>query len=101
MTTIVLPVTRAAVVERLRWIVDPEIGLDIVALGLIYDVAVHDGSVHVAMTLTTRGCPLHATLADGIRDVLLWLDGVARVELDLVWEPRWHPAMIEHAEERW
>ncbi len=94
MATVISSLTRAAVISRLRWIIDPELGLDIVALGLIYGVTVHDGTVHVAMTLTVRGCPLHDVLADAIRDTLHWMDGVERVELDLVWVPPWHPAMI-------
>ena len=94
MATVISPLTRAAVINRLRWIIDPELGLDIVALGLIYGVTVRDGTVRVAMTLTTRGCPLHDAVADAIRDTLHWMDGVERVELALVWDPPWHPAMI-------
>lgn len=94
MATVISPLTRATVINRLRWIIDPELGLDIVTLGLIYGVAVHDGTVRIAMTLTVRGCPLHDVLADAIRDTLYWMDGVERVELDLVWDPPWHPAMI-------
>ncbi len=93
MTTVISSLTRAAVISRLRWIIDPELGLDIVALGLIYGVTGHNGIVHVAMTFTVRGCPLHDVLA-AIRDTLHWMDGAERVELDIVWEPPWHPAMI-------
>jgi len=85
------------VIERLGWIVDPELGLDIVSLGLIYGVDARAGTVRVTMTLTVRGCPLHDLLADAIRDALSWLDGVERVELALVWEPPWHPAMMDAA----
>ncbi len=95
MVTATTPATRAAVIERLRLILDPELGLDIVTLGLIYGMAVREGTVRVAMTLTTRGCPLHGVLVEAIRDALHWLDGVERVELALVWEPPWHPAMID------
>lgn len=94
MATVISPLTRATVVNRLRWIIDPELGLDIVTLGLIYGIAIRDGTVQIAMTLTTRGCPLHDLLTDAIRDTVHWMDGVERVELDLVWEPPWHPAMI-------
>lgn len=95
MATTMTPLTPAAAINRLRWIMDPELGLDIVTLGLIYGIAVRDGIVRVTMTLTARGCPLHDVLADAVRDTLLWMDGIARVELDLVWEPPWHPAMID------
>jgi len=94
MATVMTPLTSAAVVNRLRWIIDPELGLDIVTLGLIYGITVRDGTVRIAMTLTVRGCPLHDLLTDAIRDTLYWMDGVERVELDLIWEPPWHPAMI-------
>lgn len=94
MATVMAPLTPKSVTDRLRWIIDPELGLDIVTLGLIYGVAVRDGTVRVAMSLTVRGCPLHDMLADAIRDTLHWMDGVEHVELDLVWEPPWHPAMI-------
>ncbi len=65
--TVISSLTRAAVINRRRWIIDPERGLDIVTLGLIYGVTVRDGTVHVAMTLTTRGCPLHDAVADATR----------------------------------
>jgi len=94
MATVMTPLTPAAVVNRLRWIIDPELGLDIVTLGLIYGITVRHGTVRIAMTLTVRGCPLHDLLTDAIRDTLHWMDGVERVELDLIWEPPWHPAMI-------
>jgi metal-sulfur cluster biosynthetic enzyme len=97
MITAATPVTRAAVIERLRLILDPELGQDIVTLGLIYGVAVREQTVHVTMTLTVRGCPLHDVLADAIHDALQWLEGVEHVELALVWEPPWHPAMIDRA----
>ncbi len=94
MATVISPLMRAAVINRLRWIIDPELGLDIVTLGLIYGVTVRDETVCIVMMLTTRGCPLHDVVADAIRDTLHWMDGVERVELDLVWDPPWHPAMI-------
>ncbi len=94
MATVMTLLTSAAVANRLRWIIDPELGLDIVALGLIYGITVRDGTIRIAMTLTVRGCPLHDVLADAIRDTLYWMDGVERVELDLIWEPPWHPGMI-------
>lgn len=97
MAMVVSLLTRAAVVNYLRLIRDPELGLDIVTLGLIYGVTVRGGTVRITMTLTVRGCPLQDVLAEAIRDTLAWLDGVEQVELDLVWEPPWHPAMIDQA----
>lgn len=96
MTATIAPIVgRTAVVQRLRWIMDPELGLDIVTLGLIYGITINGGAVRVTLTLTTRGCPLHTIITEAIRDALQWMDGVEQVELDLVWEPPWHPAMID------
>lgn len=95
MATTIDPLTPASVIGHLRWIIDPELGLDIVTLGLIYSITIDDGTIRVAMTLTVRGCPLHDVLADAIHDALHWLGGVEHVELDLIWEPPWHPAMID------
>lgn len=93
MTATIAPiVNRAAVVQRLRWIIDPELGLDIVTLGLIYGVTVSGATVRVTMTLTTRGCPLHAIITTAVHDALQWLEGV---DLAIVWEPPWHPGMID------
>jgi metal-sulfur cluster biosynthetic enzyme len=87
-------VQRADVLDALRWIVDPEIGVDIVTLGLIYGIAIADGAVRVSMTMTARGCPLHAAITEAIADAIRWLPGVETVNVELVWEPPWHPAML-------
>lgn len=98
MTATITPiVNRAAVVQRLSWIIDPELGLDIVTLGLIYGIAISGGTVRVTMTLTTRGCPLHEIITTAVHDALQWLEGVDRVDLVIVWEPPWHPGMMDHA----
>ncbi len=95
MTATIAPVQRAAVLDALRWIVDPEIGLDIVTLGLIYGITIDGGTVRVTMTMTTPGCPLHDAITAAVYDALRWLEGVKSVEVELVWDPPWHPAMIE------
>jgi metal-sulfur cluster biosynthetic enzyme len=97
MATVIAPLTRAVVVNRLRWIMDPELGLDIVTLGLIYGVTITGATVHITMTLTTRGCPLHEIITTAVHDALQWMEGVDRVDLEIVWNPRWHPAMIDRA----
>ncbi len=86
----------AEVREALRAVIDPEIGLNIVDLGLVYDVqiAAETGAVAVEMTLTTPGCPLHAVIDSAVREVLGDLAGVRSVALDLVWSPPWTPEMI-------
>lgn len=81
--------------EALSNVYDPEIGLDIVTLGLVYDVAVSDaGAVEIRMTLTTPGCPMEQVILDGIQHAVSKLDGVTKIAVDLVWEPRWSPEMI-------
>ena len=74
---------------------DPELGLDIVTLGLIYGVTITGTTIRVTMTLTTRGCPLHEIITTAVHDALQWMEGVDRVDLEIVWDPPWHPAMID------
>jgi len=85
--------------EALTMVIDPEVGLDIVTMGLVYDVALAGDVVHVTHTLTTPGCPLEAIITRGIRDAMGFVRGVAGVETHLVWDPAWHPGMI--AREAW
>ncbi len=85
--------TEADVWHALGRVVDPELGLDIVELGLVYDVAVDAASIRITMTLTTPGCPLHDVILDGVERVLTTPDG-PEVRIDLVWEPAWSPERI-------
>ncbi len=82
------------VYERLKRVIDPEIGLSIIKLGLVYDLAVRDGAVTVTMTLTTPGCPMGGPITDGVRSVVAELAWVRDVTVNVVWEPAWSPAMI-------
>jgi AdoMet-dependent heme synthase len=86
--------TRNRVTEALRTVVDPELGLSVVELGLIYGVAIEGGVVRVTMTLTARGCPLHAALTDWVRLALLAIPGVERVEVTVTFDPPWSPERI-------
>lgn len=85
--------------KALTMVIDPEVGLDIVSMGLVYDVAIAGDVVHVTHSLTSRGCPLEAVITQGIRDAMAYVRDVAGVETHLVWDPEWHPGMI--AQEAW
>ena len=80
--------------RQLATVIDPEIGLDIVSLGLVYGVELHDDVASITHTLTTRGCPMERLITDGIRAAALQVDDVCGVETTLVWEPAWHAGMI-------
>src|SRR3546814_260315 len=81
--------------ESLRRVSDPELGYDIVGLGLVYDVEVGEGGVvRITMTTTTPGCPATSYLMDGARDAALSVSGVECVEVKLTHAPRWTPDMM-------
>ena len=79
------------VLEALHAVIDPELGIDIVSLGMVYQVAVVGGEVDVEMTLTTPGCPLHASIEADVKRVLGQVPGVEGVTVQLVWDPPWTP----------
>lgn len=85
------------VLGALRQIIDPEIGCNIVDLGLIYRIVHTDGKVTVVMTLTTPGCPMHESICLGVQNALLALNEVSEVEVELVWDPPWRPSMMTDA----
>jgi metal-sulfur cluster biosynthetic enzyme len=91
-------VTEELVTTALREVIDPELGLNIVDLGLIYDLEIGDGHVTIIMTLTTPGCPMHASFRQEI-EATLWrtLPGLQGVAVELVWHPPWTPEMLTPA----
>ncbi len=75
--------------EALELVIDPELGIDIINLGLIYDIRFEEGKADIDMTLTTMGCPLADLLTDQVHDVLKDVEEVTEVEVHLVWSPAW------------
>jgi metal-sulfur cluster biosynthetic enzyme len=80
--------------DTLRQVIDPELGCNIVDLGLVYGLKIEGAKVTVQMTLTTPGCPMQESLAWGVQAALLNLDGVEEVNVELVWDPPWNPARM-------
>lgn len=90
------PVSAEMARKALRAVKDPELGLNIIDIGLVYDVAVSDeGKAHVTMTLTSPGCPAGAEIMDDVRQTLSDLEGITDVEVELVWEPYWTPERMD------
>ena len=86
--------TQERVLTALREVIDPEIGCNIVDLGLVYDVAIAGDTVKVKMTLTTPGCPMSESMLWGVKQALLSLEPVMEAEAELVWSPAWNPGMM-------
>ena len=89
--------TKEQILEALKQVYDPEIPVDIVNLGLIYDVAVQAGEVHVRMTMTSPGCPVGDFLTREVERAIMKLPGVETVSVELVWEPPWTPDRMSPA----
>jgi metal-sulfur cluster biosynthetic enzyme len=83
--------TREEIFEALRVVEDPELGMDIVELGLLYDAEVDGPKAHVTYSLTSMGCPVGPMIEEQIRDVVASLEGIEAVETELTWDPPWSP----------
>ncbi|WP_010480179.1 metal-sulfur cluster assembly factor [Thermococcus zilligii] len=87
--------TKELILERLKEVIDPEIGLDVVNLGLIYELEIRpDNTVYVKMTMTTPGCPLTMWILRAVEDKILEIPGVKDAEIELTFDPPWSPDMI-------
>lgn len=86
-------ITKEQVLQELKQVIDPELNINIVDLGLIYDVLVDQktGNVEITMTLTTPGCPLSFVFEEWVPTAVKKVEGVKDVRINLVWEPAWDP----------
>ena len=85
------------VITEIKKIYDPEIPVNIYELGLIYDISVKNNDVSVKMTLTTPNCPVAESLPKEVKDSIISINGVGKVDLDLVWDPPWDKSMMSEA----
>ena len=85
------------VIAEIKKIYDPEIPVNIYELGLIYDISIKDKDVSVKMTLTTPNCPVAESLPKEVKDSIMELKEVNKVNLDLVWDPPWDKSMMSEA----
>ncbi len=83
--------TKEEVFEALRTVEDPELGMDVVELGLVYDVEVENSSVKVIHSLTSMGCPAGPMIQEGLHEAAASVPGVERVDIELTWDPPWTP----------
>jgi metal-sulfur cluster biosynthetic enzyme len=83
--------TKDEVIEALREVEDPELGMDIVELGLLYDVEVEGPKVVVTHSLTSIGCPAGPMIQEGIHEAASAVPGVGEVAVELTWDPPWTP----------
>ena len=85
------------IIAEIRKIYDPEIPVNIYELGLIYDVKVKDNTAKIIMTLTSPNCPVAESLPKDVKDSAMQVEGIEKVDLDLVFEPVWNKDMMSEA----
>jgi metal-sulfur cluster biosynthetic enzyme len=89
---------RKALFDALVDVVDSELGINIVDLGLVYEATLQNSHVHVVMTMTTAACPLGESITEQVREAIQRrIPGVVSVSVDFVWEPQWKPSMMSAA----
>jgi metal-sulfur cluster biosynthetic enzyme len=87
-------ITREEVLEALKNVNDPELGINIVDLGLVYDVTIEGETVHITYTLTTMGCPIGPLIEAQMSELLTGVEGVDKVDAEMVLRPPWTPEMM-------
>ncbi len=87
-------VTKDEILEEMKQVSDPEIGMDVVSLGLVYDVQINGDQVYIKMTMTAPTCPVTPWILSEAQRVVENLQGVEAADVELVWEPPWNPSMM-------
>lgn len=89
-------INKEKIFAAISTVIDPEVGFNLVEMGLIYDAIVDDAcNVHVIMTLSTQGCPLHQMIKQWVYEAVEKLEGVGTIEVEVVWEPAWNISMAD------
>lgn len=91
------PITKEQVIDKLRTVIDPELNVNIIDLGLVYEVDIQGNKVEVTMTMTTPGCPMSNAISGGVQHALNAEANIGSTEVNVVWEPRWNPEMMTDA----
>jgi len=87
-------ITKEIVFDAISTVIDPEVGFNLVEMGLIYDAIIDDEcNVHVVMTLSTKGCPLHQMITTWVKEAVERIEDVKEVDVEVVWEPAWNISM--------
>uniref|UniRef100_A0A7V2ZKZ4 Metal-sulfur cluster assembly factor n=1 Tax=Ignavibacterium album TaxID=591197 RepID=A0A7V2ZKZ4_9BACT len=84
-------ITKENITDLLRTVIDPEIGINIIDLGLVYDINIDDKQIDISMTLTTPGCPMHSSITNWVKRIIEMTIPESSVDVNLVWEPKWTP----------
>lgn len=92
-----MELSKETLLQNLKNVIDPEINLNIVDLGLVYGIEIQDQVVTVEMTLTTQGCPMRTYMEEAVNEALIELEGVQEVKVNIVWTPPWSPEKINPA----
>ncbi len=87
-------VTKEEILEQLKQVSDPEIGMDIVNLGLVYDIQINGDHVYIKMTMTAPTCPVTPWILSQAQTIVENMEGVEAADVELVWEPSWNPSMM-------
>ena len=95
-----MEITTDRVTSSLESVIDPELGISVVDLGLIYDIQIEPGKISIDMTLTTPGCPLAAMIASEVEERLRQTFEGTQIEVNLVWDPPWTPDRLSKSAKR-